>query len=100
MKPEKDVQTEIMKYAQSKGWKVAKVMKANTNGFPDLVMCVKGLYVECEVKAERFEKDPEKQMSPWQHKHKALTEDADGIFICAASLEQFKSKLKDNLSIW
>ena len=98
MKAEKEVQTEIIKYARSKGWKVDKVMKANSNGFPDLVMCVKGLYVACEVKREQFVKDPEKQMSMWQHRHKDMTVEAEGIFICAASLEQFKDKLKKELS--
>ena len=97
MKSEKEVQTEILKWVQSVGGYVIKVMKANTNGVPDLVICINGFFVGCEVKAERYSKDPSKQMSAWQQRHGKLIRASKGAFICCSTLEALKEYLEDEL---
>ena len=95
-KPEKQVQSEIMKYVRSDGWYCIKVMKANENGVSDLLMCIGGLFISCEVKAEKFESDPYKQASAWQLLQIKRVQDADGIGFVVASLEQFKQALSEH----
>ena len=97
MKSEKEVQTEIIKYVHSNGGYVVKVLRGNSSGIPDLLIAINGIFVGCEVKAERFENNPEKQMSAWQHKHKNMILASASYFVCAASLEQFKDYLEDSL---
>ena len=97
MKSEKEVQTEIVKYVKRHDGYAIKVMKANENGCPDLLICIDGFFIGCEVKAERFENNPEKQMSPWQHKHKNMIRASKGCFVCVGSLGAFKDYLEDNL---
>ncbi len=97
MKSEKEVQKEIIKYVKANGGWIIKVLRANENGCPDLLIAINGIFVGCEVKAERFENNPEKQMSPWQHKHKNMILASASYFVCAASLEQFKDYLEDSL---
>jgi hypothetical protein len=94
---EKDVQTDIIKAVKAANGYVTKVMRANTSGVPDLIIALDGVFVGCEVKAGRHIKDPEKQMSPWQHKHKKMIQESNSLFCCVASLEQFKDYLADNL---
>ena len=97
MKSEKEVQTEIIKAVKASNGYVVKIMRANTNGCPDLIISLDGVFVGCEVKAERYHANPEKQMSAWQHKHKQQIQDSNSLFCCVASLEQFKTYLSDNL---
>ena len=98
MKSEGKVQKEIMEWIVSQGHMVHKIMKANENGYPDLIICWDGVYVTCEVKREEFYKNPEKQMSAWQHKQKNKIERHNGKFVCAATLEQFKDFANATLS--
>lgn len=92
-KSEKQVQSDIMKYVRSYGHYCIKVMKANENGVSDLLMCIDGAFIACEVKAEKFVKDPWKQASEWQKLQLTRVADAGGVGIVVASLEQFKSHL-------
>ena len=95
-KPEKQVQSEIMKAVKKEGWYCIKVIKGNENGISDLLMCTNnGLFVSCEVKAEKFESDPYKQASPWQLLQIKRVQDAEGIGMVVASLEQFKEALSE-----
>ena len=96
-KSEKDVQTDIIKAVKASNGYVIKVMRGNTSGIPDLIISLDGVFVGCEVKAERYVKNPENQMSAWQHKHKQQIQDSNSLFCCVASLEQFKAFLGDNL---
>ena len=89
-KAEKIVQTEIMNYVKSHGWYCIKIIKANESGVHDLLMCIQGLFITCEVKAERFEADPHAQMSSWQKRQYQRVRDAQGMATCCASLKQFK----------
>ena len=96
-KPERDVQKDIIKYVRKSGGYVANIHRATPNGTPDLIISLDGVFVGCEVKAERYHNNPEKQMSAWQHKHKQQIQDSNSLFCCVASLEQFKTYLSDNL---
>ena len=92
-KPEKQVQSDIIKYVRSYGHYCIKVMKANENGVSDLIMCINGGFVSVEVKAEKFVKDPWKQASEWQKLQLTRVTDAGGIGTVVASLEQFQDEL-------
>lgn len=88
-KPEKQVQSEIIKWIKHHGGYVIKVIKGNENGIPDLIACFSGRFVGIEVKAERYRDNPEKEMSPWQRKHSEKIKEAGGISMCVASLDDF-----------
>ena len=94
-KTEAQVQKEIVHYCKGQGWWVSKIMRASELGVPDLIVCADGVFIGCEVKAEKFLKKPDRQMSEWQVKQASRIEDSDGIAICVASLEQFISELED-----
>ena len=96
-KPEKQVQSEIMKYIRSYGWYCIKVMKANENGVSDLLACVAGKFISIEVKAEKYVNDPWKQASSWQKLQLARVQQAGGQATVVASLEQFKLEFSDGV---
>ncbi len=96
LKPEKVVQKEIQKYVKENGGYVIKVIKGNESGIHDLIICLDGLFVSCEVKAEQFEADPFKAASEWQKRHYTLVRNAKGIAMIVASLEQFKEALSQS----
>lgn len=52
LKPEKEVQTEILDYLKSIGAYSIKVITGNRKGISDITCCVNGRYVAIEVKAE------------------------------------------------
>ena len=94
-KPEKQVQSEIMKYVRSYGWYCVKIIKGNENGISDLLMCIAGKFISVEVKAEKFVNDPWKQASAWQKVQLARVQQAGGQATVVASLEQFKLEFSD-----
>ncbi len=94
---EKEVQTNIIKYVKKHNGYVIKVIKGNSDGIPDLIIGLDGLFIGCEVKAGRFINNPEKEMSPWQHKHKNMIGASGALFVCCASLAQFEDFLCDNV---
>ena len=95
-KPEKQVQSEIMKYVRSHGGYCIKVIKGNENGITDLIACIEGLFISVEVKAEKYESDPWKQASAWQKLQISRVQEAKGIGMVVASLGQFKEALSDH----
>ena len=97
MQSEKQVQTDIIKYVKKHNGYVIKVIKGNSDGISDLIIGLDGLFIGCEVKAERFINNPEKAMSAWQHKHKDMIRAAGSLFVCCASLSQFEDFLADNV---
>lgn len=99
-KPEREVQTEIIKYIKANGGYVIKVIKGNSDGIHDLIACIDGYFVSIEVKAEQYIKDPFKQASPWQKKHYLMVREAKGISMVVASLEQFKATLDPYPFYW
>ena len=99
MKKESLIQSEIVKFIKANdGW-VIKVMRANENGCPDLLACMRGVFVGIEVKAEQHEANPNNQMSLWQVRQiKGITE-AGGVAMCVATLNQCKEVLELELLI-
>jgi len=97
MQSEKQVQTDIIKYVKAQGGYVIKVIKGNSDGISDLIIGFDGLFIACEVKAERYIDNPEKAMSAWQHKHKDMVRASGSLFVCCASLAQFEDFLADNV---
>ena len=94
-KPERQVQTEIMKYIKANGGYVVKIIRANETGVHDLLACINGLFISIECKAEQFAKDPISQASPRQKHHLKLVKEAKGMAMVVATLEQFKWHVKD-----
>lgn len=99
-KAEKTVQKEIIDCIKNNNGYVVKVVKGNDDGINDLIACLpvdnKGLFISCEVKAERYCRDPLKQASARQKKHMQMVVEAKGISMCVASLEQFKEVLSEH----
>ena len=50
-KSESEIQTEITKYLESRGYYVIKIIRANKSGVADLAVCADGKYIAIEVKA-------------------------------------------------
>ena len=48
---EQQIQNRIVKYLESIGCKVVKVIVANKKGIADIIVCYRGYYLEFEVKA-------------------------------------------------
>ena len=95
MKTESTVQTEIIKYVRREGGYVIKVIRGNDDGIHDLIICLDGRFISCEVKREEFAPNPNKAMSPRQVKHMGMVKAARGLSVCVASLEQFIDFLHD-----
>jgi Holliday junction resolvase len=93
LKPESRIQKEIIDYCKHKGWWVIKTIVTNENGCPDLLICVDGRFIGCEVKAQRCEKNPPACLSQWQKKQIAAIEQSGGVAIITASLEDFQRQL-------
>lgn len=98
-KAEKVVQKEIIDCIRANAGYAIKVIKGNDDGINDLILCIPvdniGVFISCEVKAERYWRDPLKQASARQKKHIQMVRDAKGISMCVASLEQFKEALSE-----
>ena len=47
---ESGIQRKIIKWLESEGHYVARVIKAGKSGTPDLLVCVRGVFVALEVK--------------------------------------------------
>jgi len=52
---ESKIQTEIIKYLQSKKYYVVKTMKSSCNGVPDILFCKDGKFcaIECKDKGKK-----------------------------------------------
>lgn len=50
-KLESDIQHEIIKYLEKKGYYVIKIVRANRQGVSDLAVCCDGKFIAIEVKA-------------------------------------------------
>ena len=97
-KLEKVVQKEIIQYVKANDNWVIKVIVANENGCPDLIISWEGYFIGCEVKAERFAAAPEKQLSSQQKRQLARIDERGGVSCCVATLDQFKEVIR-NLSL-
>jgi len=52
MKPEKEVQSDIIKYCKEKNILAIKIIKSNINGTPDLLLIKNNIYLLLEIKTQ------------------------------------------------
>jgi Holliday junction resolvase len=92
-KTEQRIQTEIVKYIESIGGYVVKVMVANSNGTPDLICCIDGKFLAIEVK-----KDGGK-VSELQKHHIKKIQVSGGEAIVAYSVDDVYAHLSNHSNI-
>ena len=90
MPTEQQIQSAIIKYLESLGAYVVKVITANHSGVPDINACLQGKWISVEVKRPGF--SPE----PLQLFHLQMIQRAGGLATWASSLEQVKDFLAQN----
>lgn len=81
---ESALQRKIIKYLESRGAYVARVISAGKAGTADLLVCYRGRFIAVEVKTEKG------IVSPLQEHHQGLVIKAGGISIIARSVEDVK----------
>ncbi len=79
---EQNFQSKIVKYLESEGAYVVKVVKANKNGVPDIVACYKGYFLAIEVKTPTTRANT----SPLQDYNLKLIASAGGIALVAVDV--------------
>ena len=85
---EADIQRKILLYLASvEAWTV-KTVTSNKKGVPDIIACVKGIFVGIEVKR------PGKKPTPLQRVQGKLIGEAGGVFTVAYSVEDVKNAIK------
>ncbi len=83
----KKIQASIIKYLESKGAYVVKVVTASKKGVPDIIACYKGQFVGIEVKRP----ETKTNVSPLQSYNLKKIEEAGGLSFVAWDLAQVKS---------
>lgn len=82
---EQDIQTKIIKYLNSEGFYVVKVVSATKAGVPDILCCIYGQFVAFEVKANATKKP-----TPLQEYNLDKIRECGGEAFVVHSLEQVK----------
>jgi len=85
---ESKIQTKIIKFLESRGAYVARIMKASKAGVPDLLACYRGHFIGIEVKTATG------KTSPLQDHHLDLIEKAGGFAIVARCVEDVEQVLR------
>jgi Holliday junction resolvase len=85
---ESGVQSKIIKWLESEGHYVARVVKASKAGCPDLLVCAGGRFVALEVKRPKGG-----VVSPLQKHHIGKIQEAGGIAAVVRSVEDVKETL-------
>jgi len=87
---ESGVQSKIIKWLESEGHYVARIIKASKAGTPDLLVCLKGSgrFVALEVKRPKGG-----VVSPLQKHHIGKIQEAGGIAAVVRSVEDVKETL-------
>lgn len=81
------IQRQIIEYIERLGFYVVKIIQCNKNGFPDLMVLIRGSVIFIEVKT------PTGKVSELQkYRHKQLT-DLGYPIIITTSLTHFKNEL-------
>lgn len=88
---EQQMQAKMIKYLESKGAYVVKIITANKSGCPDLLVCYKGLFLAIEAKAP----GKIKNASPLQIAQIKKIQEAGGTALVADNLEIIKEVLND-----
>ena len=84
---EQQIQKKIIKYLESRGCYVVKVVTATKSGVPDIIGCYEGIFFAIEVKTPATARN----VSKLQEYNLDKIRDADGHSLVAWSLEQVEA---------
>ena len=89
MSTEQQIQTSVIKYLESIGCYVIKVVTANKSGVPDLHVCIQGRWLSIEMKKPGFLNT----LSPLQKFNLDSIVKAGGLALVATSVTQVQDFL-------
>ena len=87
MPTEQQIQSKVIKYLESLGAYVVKVITANHSGVPDIHACINGRWISIEMKK------PGEKPDPLQLFHLQMIQKAGGLATWATSLDQVQDFL-------
>ena len=87
---EQYIQRKIIKWLESEGYYVVKIISANKAGVPDLLVCVDGKFVAIEVKTPKTKNN----VSKLQKYNLEKIKKCGGVAIVAYDVEKVKSIIK------
>lgn len=84
--PEQKIQSKIIKWLESEGYYVVKVISASKAGIPDILCCINGMFLAIEVKTPGTANNT----SALQAYNLDKVKECGGYSLVAWSLEQVK----------
>lgn len=88
---EQDIQRKIIKYLESVGAYVVKVVASNKSGTPDILACYRGIFLAIEVKRP----ETKTNVSELQEYNIKKIKEAGGIAIVSWDLDAVKAVVED-----
>lgn len=88
---EQDIQRKIIKYLESVGAYVVKVVASNKSGTPDILACYRGIFLAVEVKRP----ETKTNVSELQEYNIKKIKEAGGIAIVSWDLDAVKAVVED-----
>lgn len=88
---EQDIQRKIIKYLESVGAYVVKVVASNKSGTPDILACYRGIFLAVEVKRP----ETKTNVSELQEYNIKKIKEAGGVAIVSWDLDAVKATIKD-----
>lgn len=88
---EQDIQRKIIKYLESIGAYVVKVVASNKSGTPDILACYRGIFLAVEVKRP----ETKTNVSELQEYNIKKIKEAGGVAIVSWDLDAVKATIDD-----
>lgn len=88
---EQDIQRKIIKYLESVGAYVVKVVASNKSGTPDILACYRGIFLAVEVKRP----ETKTNVSELQEYNIKKIKEAGGVAIVSWDLDAVKATIED-----
>lgn len=88
---EQDIQRKIIKYLESVGAYVVKVVASNKSGTPDILACYRGIFLAVEVKRP----ETKTNVSELQEYNIKKIKEAGGVAIVSWDLDAVKATIDD-----
>lgn len=88
---EQDIQRKIIKYLESVGAYVVKVVASNKSGTPDILACYRGIFLAIEVKRP----ETKTNVSELQEYNIKKIKEAGGVAIVSWDLDAVKATIND-----
>jgi len=88
---EQDIQRKIIKYLESVGAYVVKVVASNKSGTPDILACYRGIFLAIEVKRP----ETKTNVSELQEYNIKKIKEAGGVAIVSWDLDTVKATIDD-----